>query len=106
MTPEEVEAFHAATVANTKKALGLDKAKEAASALSPLFPLRKGHIVSLLMSGVLNGRLTDRLVFKCFTKRHQTETTVVEDGKTKKVTLDSYVSGIRVIEKGEWYDVI
>jgi len=76
--------------------------------LSPLFPLRKGHLVSLLMSGVLNGKLEDgtkKLVFKCFTERHKTTRTVEDCGEMKEITNDSYVSGIRVIERGRWYDV-
>ena len=70
--------------------------------LSPLFPLRKGHLVSLLMSGVLNGELNNSLVFKCFTERRQKTRTE----KTKEITTNTYVSGIRVIERGHWYDVI
>jgi len=76
--------------------------------LSPLFPLRKGHLVSLLMSGVLNGKLehgAEKLVFKCFTERRQTIRTVEDCGEMKEITNDSYSSGIRVIERGHWYDV-
>lgn len=72
--------------------------------LSPLFPLRRGHLVSLLMSGVLNGELKDGMVFKCFTERRQS--TRIEEEAGKEITTDTYVSGIRVIERGRWYDVL
>jgi SAM-dependent methyltransferase len=73
--------------------------------ISPIFPLRKGHLVSLLMSGVLNGKLQSNgktLVFKCFTDRQKS----VREEDAKQITTDSYISGIRVMEKGRWYDVI
>lgn len=72
---------------------------------SPIFPLRKGHLVSLLMSGVLNGTLqtdtNNEITFKCFTERKKT--TVEIDNK--EITTDTYTSGIRIIERGKWYDI-
>jgi SAM-dependent methyltransferase len=76
-----------------------------ANIISPIFPLRRGHLVSLLMSGVLNGKLQSNgktLVFKCFTDRQKS----VREEDAKQITTDSYISGIRVMEKGRWYDVI
>jgi SAM-dependent methyltransferase len=73
--------------------------------LSPIFPLRKGHLLALLSSGVLNGVLKkgndEEIVFKSFCKR--VEISRKEDGK--QIQTDTYMSGIRVIEKGRWYDV-
>ncbi len=74
------------------------------SILSPVFPLRKGHLLALLSSGVLNGVIKkgdEEIVFKSFCERIRIQRTE-ED---KEITTDTYVSGIRVIEKGRWYDV-
>jgi hypothetical protein len=73
-------------------------------ALSPIFNLRKGHMVSQLMSGVLNGELNSNgknMVFKCYTDRSRSE----REEEGKRITTDTYISGIRVVERGNWYDV-
>lgn len=104
--PEDIEGYRPAALKCLAETFG-DRQKDD-NVLSPLFPLRKGHLVSLLMSGVLNGKLEDgakKLVFKCFTERHRTTRTVEEGGEMKEITSDSYTSGIRVIERGRWYDV-
>jgi Uncharacterised methyltransferase family (DUF6094) len=104
--PEDIEGYRPAAVKSLLETVGGVKRDD--NILSPLFPLRKGHLVSLLMSGVLNGQLKDgakKLVFKCYTERHKSTRTVEDNGETKEITNDSYVSGIRVIEKGQWYDV-
>lgn len=56
----------------------------------------------------MNGELEDgnnKIVFKCFTERTQNVREVEDGGETKEITTDSYSSGIRVIERGRWYDV-
>jgi hypothetical protein len=86
-----------------KEVAGHNK-KDLSSILSPVFPLRKGHLLALLTSGVLNGVLKkgeDEIVFKSYCERVKIERT--EEGKN--ITTDTYISGIRVIEKGRWYDV-
>jgi len=104
--PEDIERYRpVATKCLVETVCGIQTKEQV---LSPLFPLRKGHLVSLLMSGVLNGELRDgdsRLVFKCFTERTQNVREVEDGGETKEITTDSYSSGIRVIERGRWYDV-
>jgi len=105
MTEEEIVLLRRDSIKDITNALqGTED--EIGRVLSPIFPLKKGHLVSLLMSGVLNGRLTEDVIFKCFTRRDRTEHEIEEDGKNKKITLDTYVSGIRVVERGRWYDVV
>lgn len=104
--PEDIEGYRPTAVKSLLETVCGTQRED--NILSPLFPLRKGHLVSLLMSGVLNGQLKDgarKLVFKCYTERHKSTRTVEDGGETKEITNDSYVSGIRVIEKGQWYDV-
>ena len=102
---EEIDAFKDTAMKNIMETLyGIQKSDR--KILSPLFPLRKGHLVSLLMSGVLNGKLNsngNELVFKCFTERQRTERQ--DYTNEKKITTDTYISGIRVMERGKWYDV-
>jgi len=104
--PEDIERYRPVATKNLIETVcGIQSSEQV---LSPLFPLRKGHLVSLLMSGVLNGELEDggeKIVFKCFTERTSATRTVEEGGETKEITTDSYSSGIRVITKGAWYDV-
>lgn len=104
--PEDIEKYRpTATRCLVETVCGMQTSEQV---LSPLFPLRKGHLVSLLMSGVLNGELEDggeKIVFKCFTERTQSTREVEDGGETKEILTDSYSSGIRVIEKGRWYDV-
>jgi hypothetical protein len=74
--------------------------------LSPILPLRKGHMVSLLTSGVLDGTLeTDRgpLIVKGFSDR--VETSAVDADETHEIVRNSFSVGIRVIEEGGWYDI-
>jgi predicted RNA methylase len=74
--------------------------------LSPLFPLRKGHLVALLMSGVLNGKMEkEKIVYKCYTDRVANKREESDENGTRVIETHTYVSGIRVIEKGRWYDV-
>lgn len=104
--PEDIESYKSTAIKNLLETVGMTQRED--NILSPLFPLRKGHLVSLLMSGVLNGELEEgkkKLVFKCFTERHKTTRTVEDGGEMKEITNDSYISGIRVIERGRWYDV-
>lgn len=104
--PEDIEKYKPTATKNLIETVSGIHTEE--QVLSPLFPLRKGHLVSLLMSGVLNGKLEDRgekIVFKCFTERTQNTREVEDGGETKEITTDSYSSGIRVIERGQWYDV-
>lgn len=73
--------------------------------ITPLLPLRKGHLVALLTAGFLDGKIetlegpiwvkgySDRVVFKW-----------TEDDR--EITRHTYSVGIRVLEeKGVWYDI-
>jgi len=74
----------------------------------PLFPLRKGHLVTLIASGGLDGRIdtpNGYLLIKGYSGR--IKSTRVED--EKEIVTDTYNSAIRVIEvesgKARWYDI-
>ena len=73
--------------------------------LSPVLPLRKGHLVSLLTAGGLNGKIQTEdggfIVVKGFGDR---VTTTREEGNAQ-ITRDTYAVGIRVIEPTGWYDI-
>lgn len=108
VTPEEVLSYKDIAAKNIMETLYSTVQQEKSKVLSPLLPLRKGHLVSLLMSGVLNGELDEngkQLVFKCFTERQQSTRLEGDGDSAKEIILDTYMSGIRVIEKGRWYDV-
>jgi hypothetical protein len=103
ITPEEILSYRNTAVKNITNTINPACTFEH-TALSPIFNLRKGHMVSQLMSGVLNGELNSNgknMVFKCYTDRSRSARE--EEGKI--ITTDTYISGIRVIEKGRWYDV-
>ncbi|MEW6542445.1 MAG: DUF6094 domain-containing protein [Nitrospirota bacterium] len=79
-----------------------------AGALSPLLPLRKGHLVALLTAGLLDGRVAGPhgdLVIKGYSSRVQHTREEPEEGK--EITTDTYAVGIRVLDlaKGSWYDI-
>jgi len=74
--------------------------------LSPLLPLRKGHLTSLLTAGILDGKVETAdgpMILKGFSDR--AKSTYYEDDK--EITHDTFSVGIRVIEprKGVWYDI-
>lgn len=105
INPEEIKAYRDQEIKNIKDALfGVED--EETKIMRPLFPLRKGHMLSVLLAGVLNGAVKigeKEVIFKCFTTRKEFPK-VSEDGKHKIIT-DTYVSGIRIMERGKWYDV-
>ncbi len=106
MTEEEIAARREESIGDVKNAL-VGPEETNSKILSPIFPLRKGHLLSILMSGVLNGKLSEDMYFKCYTQRCKAvrEEEVDAGEKSKIITTDSYQSGIRVIERGNWYDV-
>ncbi len=78
----------------------------ATAQLSPILPLRKGHMVSLLTSGVLDGTIetaTGPLIIKGFSDR--TETSTVDEEGEREIVRNTFTVGIRVIEGGHWYDI-
>lgn len=103
ITQEDIQAYHQRAMNNMMDEIMTVQTNQH-TVISPIFPLRKGHLVSLLMSGVLNGKLISKgkeLVYKCFTDRDRSE----REEEDKHITTDRYISGIRVIERGQWYDV-
>ncbi len=109
ISEKDIHSYKPAALQNLFEAIHRGSEKSGVNLLSPIFPLRKGHLVSLLMSGVLNGDLKTKgnhLVFKCFTERSRSTRTEKAGQTTKEITLDTYISGIRVIERSKWYDVL
>ena len=102
MTDEEILAIKPRTISHIRDCLRMSSTTE--NVLSPLFPLKKGHMVSLLMSGILNGKIGD-VVIKCYTDRVVNERVEEHNGEIKRIETHTYISGIRVIERGRWYDV-
>lgn len=83
------------------------KDKRVSKTLSPMFPLRKGHLVSLITAGFLNGRVLKPdggfILMKGYSERQ--ESIRVEDDR--EITTSTYRVGIRVIDPdaGRWYDI-
>jgi len=81
----------------------------AGGSLSPLFPLRKGHLVSLITAGYLNGKVStgpdekDFILIKGYSERK--ENTQIEDGK--EITTNTYAVGVRVLDPraDDFYDI-
>ena len=74
--------------------------------LRPLLPLRKGHLVSLITAGTIDGRVESidgPLVIKGFHDRKE-ERRIEDD---VEITKETFSVGIRVMEtgKGVWYDI-
>jgi hypothetical protein len=75
-------------------------------AISPLFPLRKGHLIALITAGVLDGKIQTSdggfILIKGFSER--VSHTRIEDNK--EITRNTYAIGIRVMDNGgRWYDI-
>jgi Uncharacterised methyltransferase family (DUF6094) len=83
--------------------------------LSPLFPLRKGHLVALIIGGLLDGPVEtgkgSPIIIKGFSERIKSERTETEEvgdkTKEKLIVTDTYSVGIRVLDTAEakWYDI-
>ncbi len=83
--------------------------------LSPLFPLRKGHLVALIIGGALDGPVDTgkggQIIIKGFSDRTQSERTETEEVgdkvKEKLIVTDTYSVGIRVLDSAQarWYDI-
>jgi hypothetical protein len=103
VTDEEVIGHWANVI---REIASICKQSSVTSQLSPLLPLRKGHLTSLLTAGILDGRVDTvdgPMILKGFSDR--TKSTYYEDDK--EITHDTFSVGIRVIEpfKGVWYDI-
>jgi len=103
VTPEDVEK-NTPKVLEYLKQIGVLKG-QIQNTISPLFPLRKGHLVAILTSGALNGLIETPdgfLIIKGFTDR---ETKVKEHPEGGITEEDTYRVGIRVMGPDGWYDV-
>ena len=74
---------------------------------SPLFPVRKGHLVAMITAGVLNGKIYNPdgsfIIVKGYSERIRTK----REEEDREVTTDTYRVGIRVIDPQgrKWFDV-
>jgi SAM-dependent methyltransferase len=105
VTEEEILTYRPKMIAELERIKGKF---ESVNYLTPLFPLRKGHLVTLLTAGALDGKINTPegyLVVKGFAERVQH--TREEDDKL--ITTDTYHVCVRVIEmsngKAKWYDI-
>ena len=107
VTEDEIHANWANLVAKLREIQNYKRIEK----IIPLFPLRKGHLVTLIASGGLDGRIdtpNGYLLIKGYSGRIKIKR--VED--EKEVVTDTYNSAIRVIEvesgkarKARWYDI-
>jgi hypothetical protein len=103
VTEEDIRQNRPKLIEEIKKIIGEQKA---IAGLRPLFPLRRGHLVSLVTAGVLDGKIETPgggfIVIKGFSER--SEDTRIEDNV--EITRNTYSVDIRVIEEGgRWYDI-
>lgn len=103
ITDKEIEKHRPHLIEKIKEIMG---SSEEIKTLSPLLPLRKGHLVSLITAGVLDGKVENPdgsfILIKGFSERFSY--TKTEDNK--EITRDTYAVGIWVIEQsGKWYDI-
>jgi hypothetical protein len=103
VTNEEIQKNYPRLLEEIRRITGFEDGVEA---ISPLFPLRKGHLVALITAGVLDGKIQtaddDFILVKGFSER--VSHTRIEDNK--EITRNTYAIGIRVMEKGgRWYDI-
>lgn len=89
-----------------EKLEGIYKFSHEVKKISPLLPLKNGHLIALLSSGVLNGevkRNSEHIVLKGFSDRIETQ---IETEK-EVITKNTYSVKIRIIDviKGEWHDI-
>lgn len=102
LTDEEILNYRETAVQNIKKATELE-IPDATKHLSPIFPLRKGHLLAYITSGALNGIMVGDKVIKSFSIRNRIEIETDEE----IITKDTYQTVLRVIDitKEAWYDV-
>jgi len=104
VTGEEIERNRPQAESRIKHILS---EREMVGAFRPLFPLRKGHLVSLITAGLLNGKVHNPdgsfILIKGYSERVQSTRT--EDDR--EITTDTYQVGIRVLDPraGRWYDI-
>jgi len=103
VTDEEIQKNYPRLLEEIRRITGCEDGIEA---VSPLFPLRKGHLVALITAGVLDGKIQTAdggfILVKGFSER--VSHTRIEDNK--EITRNTYAVGIRVMEKGgRWYDI-
>lgn len=90
-----------------EKLNGLFKtANDEVSRVSPILPLKKGHLVALLSAGVLDGEIRrngERIIVKGFSDRVVTQI----ETESEVITKNTYAIGIRAIDaiEGRWYDI-
>ena len=74
--------------------------------MRPILPLRKGHLVSLITAGIIDGRIESAdgpMILKGFHERKESK----QIEQNVEIVRDTFNVGIRVLEpeKGVWYDI-
>ncbi|WP_353684341.1 DUF6094 domain-containing protein [Thermodesulfovibrio sp. 3907-1M] len=102
LSDEEISKYFPTAIQNIKKFTGLE-VPDVQKHFSPIFPLRKGHLLAYITSGALNGVLVGDKVLKAFTVRNRIQIETDEE----IIEKDIYQTVLRVLDitKEEWYDV-
>jgi len=103
VTDKEIEINRPRLIEEIKK---ITDYSERIKSVSPLLPLRKGHLVALITAGILDGKIQNTdgsfILVKGFSEK--TQSVRIEDNK--EITRSTYAVGIRVMEQGgKWYDI-
>lgn len=102
LSDEEILNYFPAAIQNIKKFTELE-VPDIQKHYSPIFPLRKGHLLAYITGGALNGVLIGDKVLKAFTVRNRIQIETDEE----IIEKDTYQTVLRVLDltKEEWYDV-
>ena len=75
--------------------------------IRPLFPLKKGHLVSLITAGYLDGKVYNPDGSFIVVKGYSDRIRKTQEEDDKHITTHTYSTGIRVIDpnQGGWYDI-
>lgn len=102
LTDEEIINYRQTALQNIKKSAEL-QLPDVKKHFSPIFPLRKGHLLAYITSGALNGIIVGDKVIKSFSIRNRIEFETEEE----LIVRDTYQTVLRVLDltKEAWYDV-
>ncbi len=102
VTDEDVENNRARLLEEIKRITGYT---EDVRGVSPLLPLRKGHLVSLITAGMLDGKIENPDGTFIFIKGFSGRTKDTRQEDDREITRETYRVGIRVMELEGWYDI-
>ncbi len=73
--------------------------------LSPVLPLKKAHMISLLTAGIVDGEIDDGIGYPIIIKGFSDRLISKRTEDNKEITKNTYMVGIRVMERTRWYDI-